>query len=254
MAAGYSTPSVKRTFDILYAIAKSKTGMNISELSRSLKINKSTVHGITLALENINVIIKDGSSKKYKLGISIIELARFAHTQTDLREIAKPSMEKLAKRVQETVLLGVLNHENVTVLDIVEAENPVTITSTIGSTNPVLGGATGKTVLATMDEEQIVDIIKSNGLKNYTKNSIIDTEKFLQEIQKVKKQGYAIDDEEYVIGSYAIGVPIKGPGALTGNIVIVGLTERMRKKKKILIKAIMDAAEEISHRQRELHI
>jgi len=254
MNTGYAAPSVRKAFDILYTIAESKTGLSISELSRALKIGKSTVHGITLALEDIGAIMRDPSTKRYKLGISIIELARWAYTHVDLREIARPSMVKLMEKVQETVFLGVLNKDNVTVLDIVESEHAVKITSTIGQTNPILGGVHGKAILGGMEEERIKSIIRSKGLKNYTENSITDTQKFLEEIRKIKKQGYAIDDEEYISGSYAVGSPIQGLGHMIAAIYVVGLKPRMENKKKLLIKETMAAAEEIRLKSRQSYM
>ena len=72
----YSAPSVKKAFKILYAISDSSDGLGISDLSKKLKIGKSTVHGITTALEELGVLVRDPLYKRYTAGYSLLELCR----------------------------------------------------------------------------------------------------------------------------------------------------------------------------------
>ena len=80
----YSAPSVKKAFKILHAIADSSTGLGVSELAKRLKIGKSTVHGITLALEEVGVLVRDFVHKKYNVGYTLLELKRKAYNKIEL--------------------------------------------------------------------------------------------------------------------------------------------------------------------------
>ena len=91
----YSAPSVKKAFKILHAISDASNGLGISDLSKQLKIGKSTVHGITAALEELGVLVRDPKRKKYNIGFTLLELKKKAYGKIKLRDMAKIPMEKL---------------------------------------------------------------------------------------------------------------------------------------------------------------
>jgi DNA-binding IclR family transcriptional regulator len=249
MSGKYQAPSVKKAFQILKLISDTDGGLGISELSQNLGIGKSTVHGITSALEELGTIIRDPVTKRYTLGFTLFELGKFAYSQIDLRDLARPVMEELMERAQESVFLGALNGDHVTILDIVESRQDLKIISHIGTTIPLPAAATGKVFLAAMDEQKALEIIKTKGLKRHTENTITDPDQYLREIRRVREQGYATDYEEYMPGVRAVVSPIKGDRKLISAIWVVGFkTSLDDHKMRVLIGATKEAAEEISRR------
>ena len=245
-------PSVKKAFEILKAISSSRKGAGVNKIARDLKIAKSTVHGITSTLEGLGAIMRDPLTKMYTLGFTLFELGRLAYSQIDLKDLARPIMEKLMEKTQESVFLGVLNGDRVTILDIVESKQDLKITSPIGTAIPLLAGATGKVFLAFMEEEKAKEIIKKKGLTRYTENTIIDPEKYLQEIRRVKKNGYATDYEEYILGVRAVVSPIKGEGHLVSALWVVGFRTSLNgDKMRALIEMTKEAAEAVSRKIEE---
>ena len=91
----YSAPSVKKAFAILSAISSSPEGLGVSGLAKNLKIAKSTVHGMTSALEELGAVMRDPLTKKYKLGFTLLEIGRSAYTQVDLKTSARPVMASM---------------------------------------------------------------------------------------------------------------------------------------------------------------
>ena len=248
----YGAPSVKKAFAILSAISSSKEGLGVSELARGLNMAKSTVHGMTAALEEVGAVMRDPRTKRYKLGFTLLEIGRSAYSQIDLETSARPIMEDLMEKTQTSVFLGILNWDHVTVLDIVESRQDLKITAPVGTTMPLFAGAVGKVFLASMDEEQAAKIVKSKGLPQFTENSIVDSELYYQELKRVRKMGYAADDEEYILGVRAVASPIIGLGQLMSAIWVVGFKASLDEKKmKALIKATKKAAEAIRRRIQE---
>jgi len=248
-------PSVKKAFEILKAISSSRKGAGVNKIARDLKIAKSTVHGITSTLEGLGAIMRDPLTKMYTLGFTLFELGRLAYSQIDLKDLARPIMEKLMEKTQESVFLGVLNGDRVTILDIVESKQDLKITSPIGTAIPLLAGATGKVFLAFMEEEKAKEIIKKKGLTRYTENTIIDPEKYLQEIRRVKKNGYATDYEEYILGVRAVVSPIKGEGHLVSALWVVGFRTSLNSDKMgALIEMTKEAAEAISRNIKDQYV
>jgi DNA-binding MarR family transcriptional regulator len=95
----YSAPSVKKAFRILDALSNSPRGLGVTDLSKQLKIGKSTVLGITTALEELGLLARDPVQKKYSVGYTLLELGRKAHTKMELKEIARRPMENLMAKV-----------------------------------------------------------------------------------------------------------------------------------------------------------
>ena len=248
----YGAPSVKKAFAILSAISSSKEGLGVSELARGLNMAKSTVHGMTSALEEVGAVMRDPRTKKYKLGFTLLEIGRSAYSQIDLETSARPIMEDLMEKTQTSVFLGILNWDHVTVLDIVESRQDLKITAPVGTTMPLFAGAVGKVFLASMDEEQAVKIVNSKGLPRFTENSIVDPKLYFQELKQVRQKGYAVDDEEYILGVRAVASPIKGLGQLRSAIWIVGFKASLDEKMmKTLTSETQEAAEAISQKIQE---
>ncbi|MBW2608476.1 MAG: IclR family transcriptional regulator [Deltaproteobacteria bacterium] len=247
MAEKYQAPIVKKAFQILRLISDTDRGLKISELSKDLGISKSTVHGITTALEELGAIIRDPLTKRFALGFTLFELGRSAYSKIDIKDLARPFMEDLMEKTQESVFLGVRNGEHVTVLDIVESMQDLKITSPIGTTIPLMAGATGKVFLSLMEENQVAEIIKSQGLHKYTENTITDPDLYLKEIMSVKEKGYAIDNEEYISGVSAVASPVACKGHLKSAVWVVGFKASIDEAKmKALAKETKETAEAIS--------
>jgi DNA-binding IclR family transcriptional regulator len=248
MANSYQAPSVKKAFQILELISERGGNLGISELSHSLGIGKSTVHGITSALEEIGAIRRDPSSKKYTLGFTLFELGRLAYALNTLKDLARPVLEQLMEKARESVFLGGLNGDRATILDIVESRQDLRIIAQVGTTIPLTAAATGKVFLAGMEEQKALEILRKAGMKRYTEYSITDPEEYLQEIRRVREQGYATDYEEYILGVRAVAFPIEGEN-LRSAIWVVGFkTSLDDERMKAVIEATREAAEEIHRR------
>ncbi len=227
----YGAPSVKKDFAILSAISSSRDGMGVSDLAKKHKMAKSTVHGMTSALEELGAAMRDPLTKKYKLGFALLEIGRSAYSQIDLQASARPVTESLMEKTRTSVFLGIMNWDQVTILDIVEARQELNITAPIGSTIPLFAGAVGKVFLASMPQIQAEEIVQSKGLPRFTDNSIVDKDLYFSELKQVRKKGYAIDDEEYLLGVRAVASPLTGLGQLRSAIWAVGFKASLDDKK-----------------------
>ena len=244
---GYSAPSVKKAFRILHTIADSSAGLGVSELGKKLNVGKSTVHGITAGLEDLGVLVRDPVGKKFNLGYTLLELSRKAHAKMGLREAARVSMERLMEKVEETVFLGIMNGDHITILDVVESRNEMKITSPPGTRLPLLVAATGRVFLGQLELEKAVEIVRKMGLVKYTPKATVDPKKFLREMEEAKKKGYAIDHEEYMLGVRAVAAPIQSSSFPPAGIWVVGFASSLNDQKiEKVVMEIRKAAQEIS--------
>ena len=244
--ATYSAPSVKKAFKILYAISGAPNGLGISDLARNLKIGKSTIHGIATALEEMGVLVRDPFHKRYTVGYSLLELSRTAYGRNDLKELARKPMEKLMETIGETVFLGVLNGDRVTIVDVVESQNEMKITSPPGTRLPLLAGATGRVLLSQIENEKAKEMMQKKGLVRYTSKTVMDHRQFLKEIEQVRKQGYAVDDEEYMAGVRAVAAPLPWASSPPAALWVVGFSSTLDDQKiKAVIREIQETVQAV---------
>jgi IclR family KDG regulon transcriptional repressor len=245
----YQAPTVRKAFQILELVAGEEKAMSISDLSRELGINKSTVHGIALALEEAGALIRNGDSKRYSLGALFFELARSGNGRIDIKDTARPVMEKLMRSTRQSVFLGIRSGNHVSIIDIVESSQDFKITSPIGTRVPLLAGALGKAFLASMDRKRAAALVKAKGLRAFTHNSLTDQQLYMDAVDKARESGYGLDDEEYMQGVRAAAAVINSPGQAMAAVWVVGFTPSMGADRMTgIAEETRRAAEEISKR------
>ncbi len=227
MTKRYQAPIVKKAFDILKAISQSEKGLRISDISTDLDISKSTVHGITAALEEQGAITRHPDSKRYTIGLTLMELGKAAYERVDIVKSARPAMENLMEQCGESVFLGIRNAHHVTVIDIVESRKDFKISSPIGTALPLLAGAVGKAFLSAMPAPEAAAYLKTHPLRRFTSQTIVDPAIYLEELKAVKKRGYALDDEEYIAGVRAVAVCLSPRAGHLPALWVVGFKAEM---------------------------
>jgi IclR family KDG regulon transcriptional repressor len=223
MSSNYKAPIVKKAFSILRLLSKSDPGLTISDLARGLPISKSTVFGIVSALEEAGAVVRDEGTLRYSLGLTLFELGRAVEARIDLKDIARPHMEELMEKTGESVFLGTRSGNTVVILDTIESTKDLKITAPVGARIPLLAGAIGKVFLAALPEDRV----RTVKLRRFTSNSITDPQRYLEQVEQARRDGYALDDEEYIQGVRAVAAPIANGVSRISAIWVVGFTASM---------------------------
>jgi DNA-binding IclR family transcriptional regulator len=223
----YNAPILKKAIEILRLIVNENRPRSVTEVARDLVISKSTTFGILKSLEEEGFLFKDPVTKKYTAGDTLFELSKQVLGATNVAMTARPYLEQLLALVDETIFLGVREDDAAKVLDVLEPEKELKISSPIGTRFSILGGVIGKIFLSYLNDEEILEVISQKGLRRYTENSIVDAEEYLEEIRKIRAQGYAVDLEEYLKGMRAIASLIYSGDYPIAAVWVVGFTSSM---------------------------
>lgn len=217
MSQESTSSAVERALSILELVAVGNQGLSNSDLSRRLKIPKSSASYILRVLEKRDYLRRDGEGK-YRLGLKLLSLTGGAMTHMDVREVAKPVMKIfLVKSRLPEAHLAVLDNGRAVYVEKVEAENSfIKMDIWVGHRLPIHTTAIGKVLVAFLPEEQIVQILDLRGMEKKTKRSIVSPQKFLREAGRVRKYGFAVDDEENADGVRCIAAPIFD---VKGNVI-----------------------------------
>jgi DNA-binding IclR family transcriptional regulator len=172
-----------------------------------MSLHKSTAHRSLMVLERSGLIERT-QENRFRLGLKLYELGNRAVEQIDLRARVHPFFRRLSMQVGETVHLSILQKTSVVYLDKVEPNRKVRMSSKIGSSNPVYCTAMGKAILAFQPEETVEQILANMQFARYTRKTLCSREMLLKYLERVRRRGYAIDDEEIELGIRCIGAPI----------------------------------------------
>ena len=245
----YNAPALKKALEIVKLIVREKKPLGVTEISRALAISKSTTFGILKSLEEEGFVLKIDSTKKYMAGKELFELSKSVLRATDLTSIARPCLEKLVELVDESAFLGTRENDLVKVLDVVTPEKELKISSPVGASFAITAGVFGKIFLSPMENGEIRDFLAERELPQYTENSVTATAQFLEEVEKTRVRGYAVDFEEYLKGMRAVATLIYSGHSPVGAIWVVGFTSSLNDEKlPHVITHLKHTAEEINLR------
>ena len=220
-------PAIDKCFAVLELLAQSKTPMGISEISRRLDLNKSSVFNTVHTLRDLN-ILENQPDGKFAFGTRLYILGNTAGKRSALIQTAHPYLRAINERTKLSAFLGLRSDRQAILIDKADSAYGVKVSSEIGMQMPVLAGAGIKAMLSQLSNEEIDEILARTELKRYTPYSITDKGVYKKEILQVRREGIAYDKEEYIEGMVAFGIPVKANGKdLQAAIWAVGLKHQM---------------------------
>jgi DNA-binding IclR family transcriptional regulator len=198
--------------------------MTISEMARALAINKGTARDLLETLRAHGLLQRDEARKTYRLGPRLARLGMAALGQLDLSSVARPFLAELAEHVGGSVLLVVPHGDRATIVDKVDGSRAaMQVSATVGGRIRLAAGACGKVFLAYTASADVERALSE--LTHITPNTVLDPSAYRRELEQVRREGYATDDEEYLTGVRATSAPLfDARGQLVGAVLVVGLT------------------------------
>ena len=249
MSEETTSNAVERAFSILELISESSQGLSNSDISRRLKVPKSSASYILRVMEKRGYLIR-GEEGKYRLGLKIMSLSRGQTAHLDVREVAKPILEKFVEKSRMSEAhLAVLDNGRAVYVEKVEAENSfIKMDIWVGHRLPVHTTAIGKVLVASLSDEEVIKILDLRGMEKKTRRSITDKKKFLLELEKTRKYGFALDNEENSLNVRCLAAPIfdangKTIAALGTSTTILQLDKSHLPK---VVELIKEAARKVS--------
>ena len=212
-ASPYRVQVLDRAMAIIDALADvgHQRDLSLMELAAQLQLHKSTAHRLLMILERYRMVEREPHSGRYRLGLRLFELGALAISRFNIRDYARPHLERVLFETEETVHLCVLDGGEVLYVDKVEPSRSVRMASKIGRLAPAHCSAVGKAMLAYLPEREIDDILRQRGLARMTAKTIVTPADLKVELKAIRERGYAVDDEEAEDGVRCVGAVVLGP-------------------------------------------
>lgn len=203
----YKLQAVDRAFAMLDLLGKSREPMGLAQITSSLRLHKSTAHRFLMVLERHRMVERSPEGM-YRLGLRLYDLGNRAVEQFDLRDHVQLHLKKLVNEVGETAHLCVREKALVIYLEKVEPSRSVRMASRIGTSNPVYCTAVGKAMLAHLPPNELREILSRIHYVPFTSKTIAGEELLLKDLERTRRRGYAVDDEEVEDGVRCVGAAI----------------------------------------------
>jgi IclR family transcriptional regulator, KDG regulon repressor len=244
--------SVERALKILDLFDEHKSELKITEISEMMGLHKSTVHSLLKTLQLHSYIDQNPEDGKYRLGLKLAERGNLVINNMDIRKTARKYLLDLSAKTGQTVHLGILDGREGVYIDKVEGKQSIIRYSRIGRRLALHSTAIGKVLLAYQHPNEIEILLKDYQYQYQTANTIINENLFRNEIENVKQQGYAVDDQENEQGVRCAAVPIfNGKGQVLAAISISTLISRVNDQEMhIFINLLKTSCIELSEQVR----
>jgi DNA-binding IclR family transcriptional regulator len=216
---------------VLEAVATSSQPVSVPEVAEYVGVDKATAYRMLMTLIEAGYVVRNDTSKRYSLSYKVVSLSRNLLAENELSHLIREMLKHISDETHETLHYSVLDGDETVLVHRVKGTQLVTVDFQIGDRSKLHCTSIGKVILAFQDIRFIEGII-AEGLPKLARNTITDSDKFRQELQRIRSQGYAIDDREFADNMRCIAVPVfEGGGRVNGGISISGPDSRFTLKK-----------------------
>lgn len=211
--------SIDKAMKVMDLLCGYPRGLRLNELSEKLQINQSTLHHILATLLPYGYVQQDINSRKYMLGYRHIDMSNIIIDNMEIRSITHKYLENLGHKIKGVAHISILDNDKLMYVDKTEWTQGMLLATYIGFTTEPYVASGGKVLLAQLDEQRIDRLFAGVKFKQYTAKTVKNLDELKRQLQIVRMQGFAVDDEEYYDGVRCIAVPtfIRGsiPAALS---------------------------------------
>lgn len=228
----YYIELIGKTLDVLEAFVQSpQRQLSLRDISQQLRLNKNSVFRILYSLAEHGYVVKD--NQKYELGAKLLELGNARLRHNDLLSVAAPSLQALRDQYGETVNLGILDKDQIRYIGVWESHDRLRLAEKVGATDMLHCSALGKVFLAYLPAAEVRALIGAKRLPALTPHTITSQLALKAELEVIRKQGYAIDAEESMLGASCVACTIMDPvqGRPLASFSMSGPTVRMTQRR-----------------------
>lgn len=214
---------VERGFQVVFELAERPEGARLVQLSRAVALSRATTLRILRTLRELSVVDLDERRRLYYLGPAAIRLGAAAAEQSNIARVAQPFLEHLQRVTGETVALYRVQADVRTCVAAVQSRHEIRHTIQVGVSRPVLRGAAGKVIAASMTDDDLRPLLRR----------LPAAERRALELaaRRARARGWAMTRDEIVRGGTAIAAPVRGPdGRLAGVVTVLGPSTRITRE------------------------
>lgn len=226
----YNINAVERSFQIFDLLASTQEAVSIHNVCEALDVNSNMAFRLLKTMEDTGYLVKDPKTGLYSLSLKVLKLSRTALQSLEIRKFAMPYLEMLWNNFPKAnVNLGMKNGDEIIMVGRIDGNRLPRTYFTPGKVIPFHCTGLGKVLCSAMPDDEIIAMIeRAGGLKAYTANTITETDRFIEEIHKVRLEEVGRDRNEYILNDNCSAVPVKdASGRIVAAISASALSPNM---------------------------
>ncbi len=208
MAARNHIELVDKTLRVLEALSERSQGMGLKDIASRVGLVKSSLFRILFTLRELGYVEQAQDNGSYRLTLKVLALARRPVVRPTLLSVARPHLARLRDELDESAWLAEWRRGSVVLIDVAEAPHPLQLSFDVGDQCPLHAAALGKVIAAYMSEEELNAALGRERLPRFTAHTITTRSDLAAELARVRRFGYAVNDEETVEGAVLLGGPV----------------------------------------------
>jgi DNA-binding IclR family transcriptional regulator len=242
----YFAQVVGKAFRALDLLQRSDRSLSLAEAAGELGGAKSSVFRVLRTLETLGYVVRDAEGR-YDTAPELRPADRTPYLRR-LLQAGAPVLKRLHREFQETTSLGALFHHHIEVVAVLDSPHMIRMSNMVGRILPPHASSLGKSIAAFQPEERQEGLVRSYGIYRYTDRTITDPDDLRQEFARIRRQGFAVDQEENAEGGVCFGAPIFAtPGEAVGAVSVSAVKMRLdAPRQKAIVEAVRRAARELS--------
>jgi DNA-binding IclR family transcriptional regulator len=242
----YQVRALQRGLAILRTFNEVEPALSMAEISRRVGIPKATALRLLECLRQESFVTYDEERGRYALGTGALEVGSMYQATSPLEQRATPFLRRLAERTGQTANLGILDGHEVLHLAVVEPNRALRYHSRVGARDLAHCTGLGKVLAASLDERRLGALLAS-GLPRRTPATIADPAGFRQELERIRRAGYAEDLEEGAPGLRCLAAPVReATGSVVAAISISGAAAEFEEDRAAYLAALLEVASDLS--------
>ena len=238
--------NVVNALRLLECFAKEEE-LGITDLSEAVGVGKTVTARLVSSLEQFGYLRQNPATRKYRLGMKLVYLGSLVQDRKEIVQLVRPCLRLLSREFQVSAHLAVQERYGSLVMSKVSMGPMVYMDSRVGNTLPLHASATGKCLLAFGGEQGVEQYVRNCELTRYTDMTITTPAALRKELREIQTRGYAVDNEESIIGLTCVAVPLlDARGHLVAAISLSGQTQFVLKKKSEIVRRLGDVQRELA--------
>lgn len=217
----YLMQTVQKTIVILRAFTKEQPKLSLTELNKKTGIGLSSLQRFVATLVYEGFLIRDERTKHYQLGLSLIHLGKLVEEESSIITIAQPILQQLNQITNESISMSIIDGNERRCIMNIESNYALSARNHVGDTSPLYAGASAKSLLAFLPQEEIEEYLNNVSLQRVTENTVVDHDKLMQELQQVREQQYIFTRAERIVGACSFSTAIISNGRPIASIAII---------------------------------
>lgn len=245
----YKIDAVARGLEILALFTTERPSMNLTEIVSATHLTKSTAFRMVSTLELLGYLERDPETRQYHPGLKVLQLGFTALNSLDVAQIGQPYLKSLSDACGETTNMAIREGAEIVYVARNATRQIIGVNVQRGSRSPAYCTSMGKAQLIDLSQKELVDLLGEGPYPKMTPNTIMYLKDMVLELEKIRQQGYAINDEELAIGLRSVAAPIRGSmGKIVAaiNISVPGSRISRHEMEEQLAPMVMDTARLIS--------